>query len=51
MVQARDTRASAGSVCDGWVAGRLEDPRCLRPRLLLTHVPEAWEKAQRPGQV
>ena len=51
MVQARDTRSSAGSMCDGWIAGHLEDPLCLRTRLLLTHVPEAWEKAQRPRQV
>src|SRR5207249_1694630 len=51
LVQARDTRASAGSRYDGWGAGRLEEPRCLRTRLLLTHVPEVWEKAQRPRQV
>jgi hypothetical protein len=51
MVQALDTRCSSGAVCDGWVAGRLYDQRCLRTRLLRTHVPEAWAKAQRPRQV
>jgi len=51
MVQAPDTRSSSRAVCDGGVAGRLEEQRCLRTRLLLTHVPEAGEKAQRPKQV
>ncbi len=51
MVQARDTRSSAGSLCDGWVADRLDDPRCRRTRLLRTHVPETWDKAQRPRPV
>jgi hypothetical protein len=51
MVQARDTRSSAGAVCNGWVSGCLYDQRCLRTRRLLTNVPEAWEKAQIPRQV
>ncbi len=50
MAQAPDTRASAGAGCAGWVAGRLSEQRCLRTRLLRTHVPEAWAKTQGPRQ-
>ena len=51
MVQAPTTRSSSGAGCNSWVSGRLDDQRCLRTRLLLTNVPEAWAKAQRPRQV
>jgi hypothetical protein len=50
MVHPPDTRASAGAGCDGWVAGRLEEQRCLRTRLLLPHVLEAGDNAKRLRQ-
>src|SRR5439155_3237912 len=49
-VQAPGPRASSGAGCEGWVAGRLDEQRCLRTRLLRTHVPKAWAKAQRARQ-
>jgi hypothetical protein len=51
IIQAPDTRASASSVGNGWVAGRLDAQRCLRTRLLLPNVPETWDKAKLLRQV
>ena len=38
LVHAPATRASAGSLCQGGVAGRLDEQRCLRTRLLLPDI-------------
>jgi hypothetical protein len=51
MGQAPDPRATAGAGCEGWVVGRLDEQRCLRTRVLLPNVPEAWDNTKLLRQV